>query len=343
MPSPIPAYDVLDFDTASSFHLLVVGDDVEPEEIDILAEQIWPRSARLGSGLLELTAEAYLTGPWCLTPETVAQLGLAPQLTCAYLISVPALRGKPVPQWMWGRDPLWDAFKEGGPEGLELEVLNGMRRMARRLAGALRFSTGSVLAPNPDSAVSMRVFSEVWLEPAAGLKVVRQVLPQARLDAGGTGEEVGSVDPGVQLSTSWERANYDPDGLRARIQKGISEDERAWLHAEAEAFDEAAMSMPQILDAYAIRAEVTDMSEVHVVVSGETVVPPILGHREDGCVSYSICWVAPDMELTELDCPPLPYRQERTRILDIIEQLARALAESTDGVAVDADDFVVSW
>ncbi|MDD7542557.1 MAG: hypothetical protein SPK50_02085 [Mobiluncus porci] len=342
MLSPASGHDQLDLEAATPFHLLAVGDDVEPEEIDILAAQIWPHSTRLGEGLLELTTDAFLTGPWDLTPEAIVGLGLPLNLKFAYLISVPALRGNPVPQWLWNRDPLWDAFREGGPEGLELEVLTAVRRIARRLAGALRFSTGPVIVPDPDSAVGMRVLSEVWLDPAACLKVVQEVLPIAKLVSGNEPDMKRLSGRERTLATPEERANYDPDGLRARAQAGVSADERAWLHAEAEAFDEAAMSMPAIMDSYAIGADVTQMSSVHIVVQGETAVPPALGHREDGYVSYELKWIAPDIALTEMNKPRRAYRLDRLTVIDAIEGVAKALAEATDGVIVDADEFVVS-
>ena len=75
---------------------------------------------------------------------------------------MPTLRGKPAPPWLIRQDPFWAAFTAGAPEGLELEVLHGMRRVARRLAGALRFSEGPILVPDPDSAVKLRVLSPVW-------------------------------------------------------------------------------------------------------------------------------------------------------------------------------------
>ena len=342
MLSPSSPQDSLDLETASPFHLLVVGDDVLPEEIDILAAQIWPQSNRSGLGLLELTSGAYLTGPWHLTPEAIVKLGLPLYLEFAYIISVPALRGKPVPQELWGRDPLWDAFREGGPEGLELEVLNGTRRMARRLAGALRFSTGPIIVPDPDSAVEMRVFSEVWLEPAACLQISQQVFPQAKLELGNAPDGDVSSGRNQRLTTAAARATHDPDGLRARAQEGVSPDERAWLHAEAEAFDEAAMSMPPVLDAYAISVDITPMSAVHVIVSGETAIPPALGHREDGLISYDLRWIASDMALTEMNKPRRAYRLDRLKIIEAIENLAKPLAAATNGVIVDADEFVVS-
>lgn len=342
MLSPASRHDSLDLETASPFHLLAVGDDVEPEELDILAAQIWPNCTRIGDGLLELTTDAFLTGPWNLTPEAIVGLGLPLSMKFAYLVSVPALRGKPVPQWLWGRDPLWDAFREGGPEGLELEVLNGMRRIARRLAGALRFSTGPLIVPDPDSAVNMRVLSEVWLEPAACLKVIQEVLPIANLVMGNEPDQRRGSGHEVRLETPEARAGYDPDGLRARAQAGVDPDERAWLHAEAEAFDEAAMSMPAIMDAYAIGADVTQMSSVHVVVQGETVAPPALGHSDDGYVSYELKWVAPDIAVTEMNKPRRAYRLDRLTVIEAIEAVAKQLAKATHGIIIDADDFVVS-
>lgn len=341
MLSPARRHDALDLETARPFHLLAVADDVEPEEIDILASQIWTGSNRNGEGLLELTTDAYLTGPWDLTPEAIVGLGLPLHLKYAYLAAVPAFRGKPVPEWMRGRDPLWDAFLEGGPEGTELEVLQGLRRMARRLAGALRFSTGPIIVPDPDSAVEMRVLSEIWLEPAACLQVVQRALPNAKSLMGDAPQPRRGARE-VQLTTPELRANYDPDGIRARVQAGLSPDERAWLHAEAEAYDEAAMSMPAIVDAYAIGADVTQKSAVHVVVQGETAIPPALGHAEDGCVSYTIQWIAPDLTITQENKPKRAMRLDRITVIDAIETVAKELAQATHGAIVDADDFVVS-
>lgn len=344
MLSPANRHDSLDLQTAQPFHLLAVADDVQPEEIDILAGQIWSECTRLGPGLLELKTDAYLTGPWDLTPEAIVGLGLPSRLKYAYLAGVPALRGKPVPQWLQDRDPLWDAFREGGPEGLELEVLQGLRRMARRLAGALRFSTGPIIVPDPDSAVNLRVLSEIWLEPAACLQVVQRALPIATVLMGNETEQTQrrSGHNPVQLTTPEQRANYDPDGLRSRIQSGVSADERAWLHAEAEAYDEAAMSMPMMVDAYAIAADVTQKSAVHVVVQGETALPPALGHTEDGCVSYAISWIAPDITITEENKLKRAMRLDRLTVIDAIEAVARELSEATRGVIIDEDEFVVS-
>lgn len=344
MLSPANRHDSLDLHAAEPFHLLAVADDVQPEEIDILAGQIWTECSRLGPGLLELKKEAYLTGPWDLTPEAIVGLGLPSRLKFAYLAGVPALRGKPVPQWLQGSDPLWDAFREGGPEGLELEVLQGLRRIARRLAGALRFSTGPIIVPDPDSAVNLRVLSEIWLEPAACLQVVQRALPIATLLMGNETEQTQrrSGPKAPRLTTPEERANYDPDGLRSRIQAGVSPDERAWLHAEAEAYDEAAMSMPMMVDAYAIAADVTQKSSVHIVVQGETAIPPALGHAEDGCVSYAISWMAPEITITEESKLKRAMRLDRLTVIDAIEAVARELAEATNGVVIDQDDFVVS-
>lgn len=343
MLSPSSANDSLELETAAPFHLLAVDEDVQPQEIDILAEQVWNDCSRLGPGLLELTKEAFLTGPWHLTPEAVVGLGLPLNLKFAYLASVPALRGDPVPPELRGSDPMWDAFPDGAPENLELEVLLGLRRMARRLAGALRFSTGPIIVPDPDSAVSMRVLSEVWLDPTACLQVVQEVAPTAvLLDEGKSSDDAPRSRREVILTTAEERANYDPDGLRSRIQSDLSPDERAWLHAEAEAYDEAAMSMPAIYDAYAISIDVPPLSAVNLVVQGTTAIPHALGHKEDGCVSYSLEWITGDMTLTQENKPKRAYRLNRLEVIETIETVAKAIADATYGAILDQDDFVVS-
>lgn len=199
-----------------------------------------------------------------------------------------------------------------------------------------------VVVPDPDSAVSLRVLSEVWLDPAACLQVVRQVLPIAQLLLDKQGSDHHPRRGEVRLTTAEQRANHDPDGLRARAQGGVSADERAWLHAEAEAFDEAAMSMPPMLDAYAIGADVSQISAVHVVVQGETVAPPALGHRDDGLVSYEINWITPDIAMTQANRPRRSQRLDRLTVIDAVEAVAKELCQATHGIILDQDDFVVT-
>ena len=363
--SPAVFHDALTLEAAQPFHLLAVGADVEPEELDILASQVWPESSRQGEGLLHLDQDAYLTGPWQLTPEAIVGLGLPPNLKYAYLISVPTLRGKPAPAWLIRQDPFWAAFTAGAPEGLELEVLHGMRRVARRLAGALRFSEGPILVPDPDSAVNLRVLSPVWLDPAATVKAVRAVQPGAQILTGSKPSDTAAIPTNrnhpttpapnlagahrnahartstreVHLNTPQLRADYDPDGIRARL--GLDPGEHAWLQAEAEAVDEAAMSLPPMVDAFAIQVSVGAQSQVHVVVQGETVAPAALGPHEEGFISYDVRWIAPDIATTQENRPRRSQRLERLAVIDVIESIARVIAAATQGTILDEDDFVV--
>lgn len=332
--------DVLTISQARPFHFLAVGDDVTPSEVEALAYQVWPSSNWESEGLLHLTEDAYLTGPWLLTPETIVALDLPTFAKYAYLISVPALRGKPVPPALLGRDPFTDAFPEGGPEGLELEVLDAVKRMARRLAGALRLAPGTVIVPDPDSAVNLRVLSGIWLDPAACLRVVEDVLPgaQSLLDSQ-PGLKAGQIPPPTSAE---DRMEMDRWGLRQQATAALSEDERAWIHAEAEAFDQAALQMSQVLDAYAISGQAGKHSQIHIQVQGDSYLPPALGDASQGIVTYYLEWVTRDQTLPQSLKLPRAWRLERLEVIDKIESCAAMLAIATKGTVVDEDDFVVS-
>lgn len=350
LPSAAPAtprhLDRLVRQTAEPYHLLAVADDVSPQEVETLAAQIWPEAQWQKPGLLHLTGEAFLTGPWTLTPETITGLDLPMWARDAYLISAPALRGGPVPAPLLGTDPLVDAFPAGNPEGLELEVLQGVRRIARRLAGALRLNTGSVLVPDPDSAVNLRVLSLVWLDPAACLRVLEDVMPGAHslLDSNPpTAAKPGrAAGAGPNFESPAERMSWDRRGLRQAATSGLSEAERAWLHAEAEAFDEAALAAPQVLDAYAIGAPCGASSQVHVVVQGETAVPVAFGQAPDGLIAYEVRWIPRDIAMTGANKPPRSQRLERLAAIELIESCAAVLEIATQGVIIDEDGFTLA-
>lgn len=171
----------LDPDLAAAHHLLVLPDDVVPEEVEALAVSRSATAGWAGPDRVQLEPGVHLTGPWMLDGAARAAFDLPPWSHHAYLLTCPVRRGGPLPPELTGIDPLLDAFPDGVPQGIEQQALNHLRAFARRLGGALRLSgTGAVFVPDPDAAVDLTVVAPVWLEPDACLQVVRTVAPQAR-------------------------------------------------------------------------------------------------------------------------------------------------------------------
>lgn len=341
------SFDYLEVDDAQPFHILAVPKEVTPEEVEALVKSLWDVPGWEASGKLRLTAEAYITGPWRLRPATITTLNLPLWTAYGYLVSVPALRtANPMPDELVGRDPLMDAFPDGTPTGVELEVLDNLRKIARRLAGLLRVSTGVVIVPDPDSAVNLRVLSPVWLDPAACLAVVQRAFPEARslLDSvPPTGPKPRrGARPTPRAETPEERMEFDRAGLREAAIAGMDPGERAWLHAEAEAFDQAALEMPQILDSYAIGVEAGQYSQVHVVVFGETAIPLAVGSAPDGLICYDIRWMPRDLAMAQHPKLPRSQRLERLAAIDVIEKIARVIHQEVGGFALDQDNFLIT-
>ncbi|MDO5672672.1 MAG: hypothetical protein Q4G30_07420 [Actinomycetaceae bacterium] len=343
--TPPEFLDSLTYKDGQRFHLLALADDVQTQELEALALSIWDDAGWIRQGLLRLTGEAYLSGPWEATEEVAQSLGLPSWSATAYLLSVPALRGAPVPPELAGCDELLDAFPEGCPEGLELEVLTGLRAMARRLAGALRLATGPVVIPDPDASVGLRIISDLWLSPPACVEVVRPVLPDAHSSLEETEADLPNTARARRIrlaSIPTDKLAFDRDGLRRRAVAELSSDERAWLHAEADAFDEVALAQGDTLDSYAIMGRCGASSEVHIHVHEESDVPRAVGAAPDeGVISYDILWVPRDLSQAYGPRLSRSMRLERLKAASLIELIAKRLIQEAGGWLLDEDGFLV--
>src|SRR5699024_2015119 len=259
MADELPA---LDRALAEPRHLLVLSAEVAPEEVEALALSHFDDAGWLGPSTLRLTGEVQLTGPWHVDDRVRAALDLPPWAATAMLLRCPVQRGAPVPPELRGLGGLLDAFPEGEPVGLERRVLDHLLAQARRLAGALRVSgTGTVLVPDPASAVDLTVHTTVWLQPEACGRVLAPVLPGVvALDV-----PEAPVPPADRL-----RADVSPQ--RARAVDALDDGERAWLHAEADALDAAVLAQPQVVDGYAHLAPVPG-GTLEVLVAGDEHTP----------------------------------------------------------------------
>ncbi|WP_127573594.1 hypothetical protein [Georgenia faecalis] len=323
---------LLDRVLAEPRHLLVLADDVDPAEVEVLAASHFDDAGWLGPAVLRLTGAAELTGPWGLDGALRQAFDLPAWAACAFLVHCPVERSGAVPPELLGRGGLLDAFPEGAPAGLEARVLEHLLAQARRLGGALRVAgTGAVLVPDPASAVDLTLYSPVWLEPEACVSVLAGPLPQVR--------------------PAWDDEPREPlpprlevDGPRAVAVAGMDPGEREWLHAEADAFDAAALARDAVLEGYAAVADLGADGLVEVSVVGEPQAPGILRAlpwARHGVIAYELRWRPVDPEAALGPRPPIGQRRARGRVGALIGRAAMALHGVAGGEIVDDDGFLV--
>lgn len=336
-------------------HLLVLADDVSPDEVESLAVSLDPQAGWVGASRLQLTPGAELQGPWRLDVQIRRLLRLPEWVSQVMLLHCRAQRSGPLPPELTGVDPLSDAFPLGQPEGLELVALTRLRAIARRLAGGLRLAApgpdgenhATLVVPDPQSSVDLTVYSPLWLDPDGAQAVLSAVAPSIRavMDVvpveGPTGlatltpealERVASTLGADRLDDAWRKAQD------ARAAAG-----RAEMEARR-----SGQPLTQVLDGYALATPVEeghdDWGSVEVRI-GEAQSLPLAVTGEPwargGVVQYFLRWRPRDA--SEAYRPPSSRsrRRERARARDLIEELVVAILGAVNGVAADEDDFLV--
>ena len=322
----------LDPELAWGHHLLVVGVDTDPDDVEALALSRFAGASRRDEDTIDLLPGAWITGPWSLDDHSRSALGLPEEAAGAYLARAPVLRSAPVPPELLGLGGLLDAFPDGQPEGIEAEVVEFLFAVARRLGGALRAGgSGSLLVPDPAAHVDLIVYSNVWLEPAALEVVLAEPLPELQVldDAG---------------STPLPLRPAAPEGLTAEEQR-----ERAERHARADAYDAEALAAEQIHESYGAIFRFPDDGIVSVQVEASGDVPTVLLGTEwdrDGLLSYALRWypVADgDASLPAEGADPVaaPAVTTPDQARAVIEDGAAALLAAVGGVITDDDGFLV--
>ena len=74
---------------ADDYHLLLLADDVNADEVEALALSLDPAAAWIGAGRLQIVAGAVLLGPWWIGDEERADLGLPAWVSQVMVLSVP--------------------------------------------------------------------------------------------------------------------------------------------------------------------------------------------------------------------------------------------------------------
>lgn len=325
---------VIGSDDAHSHHLLLLSDEVDQAEIEALALSIWDDARWEGAGRLRLTSGVLLEGPWRLDVAARKELRTPAVLTKVWVLRCPRSQRRPVPQWAIGVDEWAKVFPEGMPTGLEYRVLEAVKRMARRLGGALRIAdSGELIAPDPDSAVSLSVFSPRWLNAGELEALLSEEFPQIRdsrelavRQAKATPAEDAALERALEAA-GLTRAEIEMKILRA--QKSVSPEVGGENH---------------LLEGYTLLTPIANRSDLAIEVCLVPTPPQVLRWESwttGFVVEYSLRW----LQAASLQAPTRPSRTarlERIRSSHDIERAASLIARAVSGSVIDEDGFLVA-
>lgn len=349
----LPALD--DVDDLDDHHLLVLPTGIGPESVEILATSRFPRAAweapgaaapqpgarapRVAApppGVLRLSRLTTLAGPYRLDRGTATELGLPVGSGTAYLLDTPTERGNPPWSGTTGdRDGLARAFPEGLPVRDEARMLEWAIAVARRLAGVVRTAAGPggrapvVLAPDPAAAVDLTVWSDLWLDPDAALVVMRQAIPRAYLNL---------------PAGTWQGAPSDARELRVPGTEPLTDAQRQYLHAEADAYDQAMLTEPAPMTSYGLLADLDLDGFIALEIGGDEAPPPVIAGLPwvaQGAVAYRVRWEPVEEADLEQERAPLAHRVARGRATPLVVAVARAVHAKVGGEVTDMMGFVV--
>ncbi|MDO5049958.1 MAG: hypothetical protein Q4D87_08780 [Actinomycetaceae bacterium] len=332
--TPFEDASELDPETVANQHLFVVGPDVDPRELEALAVSIWDDAGWIEPGTLRLTGEATLSGPWKISKETRMQIGTPMRLEQAWIVGVPRIRTDAPAQFLQDADPVAHAFPDGMPAGKELEIIQALQRMARRLAGAIRVSpSGQIIEPDADSAVSMLVYAPRWVDEEDLSELLRPYLPDV-VDS----QDADKLPPIDSPSNAQSR-----EELALKIN--IPEDELARIAEITRAADKKAMAEDFVVRGYSLLASAGNKSRVHITVSPAQFTPSALRFEQwpqGSAIEYGIHWIVPQIYMEKMLRPSRAVRFERNRVKDQIELIATLITRSTGGHVLDEDQFLVA-
>jgi hypothetical protein len=203
---------------AKTHHLMALGADIEPEEVVLLACTRW-RGVRQEMGEVTLSRYSSLFGPYQVSPAVGAALELPRALNRAWLATTLTERGdRPL---LRALDPtgVARAFPNGLPVREEGRVVDFMVAAARRLGGVVRFYGSNVMvAPVPDAALDLAVYSSLWMEPDAALAIAKAAVPRFEMGIDWSGLEAPQTLDRYALS-----ADLGPAGTVVMEISGTSE------------------------------------------------------------------------------------------------------------------------
>ena len=334
-------------------HVLLLADDVAPDEVEALALSQDIQAGRVGVSSLQLFPGVSLLGPWKVDAEMRRLLGAPEWTTQLMILDCPRMRAGALPSELAGLDPLSDAFPKAQPTGAELVALTRLRAIARRLAGALRLIPGDkedpvLVEPSPEVSASLTVYAPVWLGPDDLVAVLRPVTP-----------EVTTAMEAVQPRGAVGLDAIDPEQLESLVERiGPDVFEKAWRGSEKVRQDTMRQEIvaaatgnviEELRDGYAVVAPVDSEHEGWgriEVRAGATDGLPLAVRGEPwargAVLSYDLRWIPQDQADAYAEVVSRSRRRERQTARDLVEELATVLVSAVSGVAVDDDGFLVS-
>ncbi|MDR2565179.1 MAG: hypothetical protein LBC97_03795 [Bifidobacteriaceae bacterium] len=324
---------------AQTHHLLVLAPDINASEIAILAATRW-RAVEQAMGEITLSRYSSLFGPYTVGAGLAPSLGLPRGLNQAWMATTLTERGdRPFPGSL---DPtgISRAFPGGLPVREERRVVEFLVAVARRLGGVVRFhDSGLMVAPVPDGALDLTVFSPLWLEPDAALATARSVVPL--FDLAINWHDFAPVAPPAESGDSYDDWS-EPSTAGGAGE--LSASRRAELHERADRRDQAALAEPPSLDRYALAADLGPAGGLVIEIAG--VDPPPLALRgvawaAEGAVAYTVRWIPDEPKHLLMEFPPADHCRTRSQMANLLASLARVIHHTVGGEVLDADAFPI--
>ncbi len=336
---------VLRQEDADSHHLLLLPEEVDPAEIEALALSIWDEACWMGAGRLHLTAQARLEGPWAIDTATRHALGTPSAMTKAWILHCPSLQRQAIPAELAGIDEWAPYFPKGLPLGLEYRVLLALKRIARRLSGALRIAdSGRVFQPDPDSAVSLAIYTSRWLDPAELIDLLHADFPQivdSRDVPLSLQKPVTSAKQTILKDTATSCPEAKTSGAKASGEKALGA--KTAVTGENCGQDTHTVQAPQVVSGYALLIPVGNRSELMIEVQPVAAPPQVLrweAWATGVIIEYQLRWI-PQESMSVPSALSRARRLERLRSARDIENAAGIIVSALGGSVIDEDGFLV--
>jgi hypothetical protein len=259
-----------------------------------------------------------------------------PQATLVWALTCVRERGEAPMRDVGDRDGLARIFAEGMPVREEFRQVTSLVSIARFLEGTAHFDAvlgGGAeryrsVAPDPAANVELTVYSDVWLDPQATLRLAQLVAPTMQY---------------MPTEVEWDGPNLEAAQEVRDELVALAPDFLEKLHRTADEFDAQTLAEPEAVTAYGLVYEASKGDLVTVEVAGTQWLPPILENIEwakNGVIEYRISWIPDDLEDWHRELPSFELRQRRTRITPLVRSLTRSLYSATAGEVVDQDGFL---
>jgi hypothetical protein len=311
---------------AETHHVLALAGDIDVHEIALLAATRWKRVEE-AMGEISVSRYSSLFGPYTVGAALGATLGLPRGLHQAWIANTLTERGdRPLPGAL---DPtgISRAFPKGLPVREEGRVVDFMVAAARRLGGVVRFhDSGLMVAPVPDGALDLSIYSPLWLEPEAALATARLVVPRFELAI--DWHAFTPPAPAGGFGASWEE---DDDG-------------RGQILAQAAQADAEALTGEQTLDRFALTAALGPAGTLVVEIAGVEEPPGALRGvpwATGGAVMYAVRWIPVEPKHLLMEFPPAGHCQARAQMASLLAGITRVFHHTVGGEVLDADGFPI--